>query len=187
MIWRVAPLCVSTGECSFTLFQLPLPIQRIRLVQLQSCPFRVRQITTCCSQADEPQPQLHSAPCGHSSTHPPTINAVAGLHCRSSIFLRGVGGFGGDRGPVAPPWTPPRIHPDASVRVAIHPTQALLYRLNGDLNPLHADPDMAALGGFDKPILHGLCTFGIAGKDVYAPVHCDLPTTVPADVTALIV
>jgi acyl dehydratase len=82
---------------------------------------------------------------------------------RSSIFIRGEGGFGGDRG-TAPPWELPARAPDHKVTQQTRPEQALLYRLNGDRNPLHADPAFAARGGFSRPILHGLCTYGITGR-----------------------
>jgi (3R)-3-hydroxyacyl-CoA dehydrogenase / 3a,7a,12a-trihydroxy-5b-cholest-24-enoyl-CoA hydratase / enoyl-CoA hydratase 2 len=85
---------------------------------------------------------------------------------RSSIFLRGVGNFGGDRGPAPEAWTPPSSSPTFTDKVRLPPSAALVYRLNGDTNPLHADPDMASLGGFRAPILHGLCTFGVAGRVV---------------------
>jgi acyl dehydratase len=83
-----------------------------------------------------------------------------------SIFVRGEGGFGGERGPEAVKAEPPNRAPDFEVSEVTHREQALLYRLSGDLNPLHADPNMAKLGGFDRPILHGLCTFGHAGRAV---------------------
>ena len=84
---------------------------------------------------------------------------------RFSLFLRGEGGFGGDPGPRgAEP--PPDAAPDLVVESPTLPQQALLYRLLGDKNPLHADPAFAAAGGFERPILHGLCSYGIACKAV---------------------
>lgn len=84
---------------------------------------------------------------------------------RSTVFLRGEGGFGGPAGP--PPGNePPERAPDAVIESPTLPQQALLYRLSGDKNPLHADPAFAALGGFDRPILHGLCSYGIVCKAV---------------------
>lgn len=84
---------------------------------------------------------------------------------RFSIFARGEGGFGGDGGPKATNLQPDRA-PDAEVESPTLPNQALLYRLCGDKNPLHADPEFAKLGGFDRPILQGLCTYGIVCKAV---------------------
>lgn len=83
-----------------------------------------------------------------------------------SIFVRGEGGFGGDRGPEAVKADPPSAPPDFEIVEATTREQALLYRLSGDINPLHADPNMAKFGGFDRPILHGLCTFGHAGRAI---------------------
>jgi acyl dehydratase len=78
---------------------------------------------------------------------------------RSSIFARGEGGFGGERGPSESVPLPDRA-PDLDVTTPIAPQQALLYRMCGDRNPLHSDPDFAKNAGFPAPILHGLCTYG---------------------------
>ena len=83
-----------------------------------------------------------------------------------TAFIRGAGGWGGDRGPSADINVPPAREPDAVAEDAIPENQALLYRLSGDWNPLHADPGMAQAFGFERPILHGLCTFGYAGRRV---------------------
>jgi acyl dehydratase len=83
---------------------------------------------------------------------------------RSSAFIRGEGGFGGDRGPSGAQNAPPERAPDHEVTYPTRIDQALLYRLNGDRNPLHSDPSFAAMGGFDRPILHGLCTYGFTGR-----------------------
>ncbi|MFF0332549.1 MaoC/PaaZ C-terminal domain-containing protein [Streptomyces fimicarius] len=83
----------------------------------------------------------------------------------AQIFVRGEGGFGGERGP-SDRLAPPDRDPDRTVERTIREDQALLYRLSGDWNPLHADPDFAELAGFDRPILHGLCTYGMTLKAV---------------------
>ena len=82
----------------------------------------------------------------------------------SSVFMRGEGGWGGDRGQSGPRNEPPDREPDRRVTYETSPNQALLYRLSGDRNPLHSDPSFAAMGGFDRPILHGLCTYGFTGR-----------------------
>lgn len=79
---------------------------------------------------------------------------------RSSIFVRGEGGWGGDRGESTTVEIPDTA-PDADVSYATTPNQALLYRLCGDRNPLHADPEFAKGAGFPAPILHGLCSYGV--------------------------
>jgi acyl dehydratase len=84
-----------------------------------------------------------------------------------SIFVRGEGGFGGERGPEALKADPPEGKaPDFTMVEKTSPEQALLYRLSGDLNPLHASPQFAKMGNFDRPILHGLCTYGFAGRAI---------------------
>jgi 3-hydroxyacyl-CoA dehydrogenase/3a,7a,12a-trihydroxy-5b-cholest-24-enoyl-CoA hydratase len=87
-------------------------------------------------------------------------------------FARGEGGFGGERGPSGPRHVPPNRPPDASVAMATLIQQALIYRLSGDMNPLHADPDFAKMAGYDRPILHGLCSFGYVGRAVLK-TYCD--------------
>ncbi len=83
-----------------------------------------------------------------------------------SFFLRGSGGFGGQPGPTPPAHTLPEREPEESLDIATLPQAALIYRLSGDYNPLHAEPAFAARAGFDKPILHGLCSFGVTCRAV---------------------
>ncbi|MCP5184499.1 MAG: MaoC family dehydratase N-terminal domain-containing protein [Pseudomonadales bacterium] len=85
------------------------------------------------------------------------------LKTSSSLFCRGEGGFGGERGPSDKLEFPDRPA-DHTVTYATRVDQALTYRLSGDRNPLHSDPAFAAMGGFAKPILHGLCTWGFTGR-----------------------
>lgn len=88
---------------------------------------------------------------------------------RAASFMRGNGGFGGKAtGAPVPQVLPDSRAPDASVEIATVPDQALLYRLCGDPNPLHVDPDIARAAGFERPILHGLCAYGIAGRALMA-------------------
>jgi acyl dehydratase len=81
-----------------------------------------------------------------------------------TTFLRGDGGFGGPAGPVRKPAQEPEGAPDLSIDLPTRPEMALLYRLNGDHNPLHSEPAVAAKAGFPRPILHGLATFGVVGR-----------------------
>ena len=87
-----------------------------------------------------------------------------------SMFVRGEGGFGGERGPKREKAQPPDRAPDRQVKIQTERRQALLYRLSGDWNPLHADPDMAKAAGFERPILHGLCTFGCTVRAILREV-----------------
>jgi acyl dehydratase len=93
-----------------------------------------------------------------------------------SAFIRGEGGWGGDRGPSGPRNVPPDRDPDHVVSYTTRADQALLYRLNGDRNPLHSDPKFAARAGFPKPILHGLCTYGFTGRALLHAVCGSDPT-----------
>lgn len=95
-----------------------------------------------------------------------SLTDEAGLLCslRSSAFIRGAGGWGGDRGPSGRINTPPDRDPDHVVSYTTGRDQAFVYRLSGDRNPLHTDPSFAARGGFPTPILHGLCSYGFTGR-----------------------
>jgi acyl dehydratase len=96
---------------------------------------------------------------------------------RSSVFIRGEGGWGGDRGPSGPQNEPPADRAaDHEVTLQTGPDQAFVYRLSGDRNPLHTDPSFAAIGGFDRPILHGLCTYGFTGRALLREL-CDNDVT----------
>jgi acyl dehydratase len=85
---------------------------------------------------------------------------------RATTVLRGDGNFGGPSGPVPQPHPVPEGKPEAHLDLPTLPQAALIYRLSGDYNPLHADPDVAAGAGFKRPILHGLCTYGVAARAV---------------------
>jgi acyl dehydratase len=101
------------------------------------------------------------------STENAAVDAESGkpiVTTRSGVFIRGEGGFGRTGGGSGSGWTQPDRDPDEQVRYRTRPEQALLYRLSGDRNPLHSDPAFAARGGFDRPILHGLCTYGFTGR-----------------------
>lgn len=93
------------------------------------------------------------------------------FYTESAAFIRGSGGFGGDktgadRGKASKVYSPPKRAPDAVVEEKTTEEQAAIYRLSGDYNPLHIDPEFSKVGGFKTPILHGLCFFGIAGKHI---------------------
>jgi acyl dehydratase len=98
---------------------------------------------------------------GSTLTDPADGTPLAELS--NGLFIRGAGGFGGPRGESAH-WERPDRAPDHVVEYRTSRDQALLYRLSGDRNPLHSDPAYAAKAGFDRPILHGLCTFGFTGR-----------------------
>ncbi|MFN2134764.1 MAG: MaoC/PaaZ C-terminal domain-containing protein [Candidatus Promineifilaceae bacterium] len=96
---------------------------------------------------------------------------------RASFFIRGRGGFGGERGPSSKTDSPPLRSADVLVSDATRANQALLFRLaSGDLNPLHADARLAPMLGFERPILHGLCTYGFAARAVLETFAANDPT-----------
>jgi acyl dehydratase len=103
---------------------------------------------------------------------------TAVFSCGSTLLARGDGGFGGVRGQAPTPHRVPEREPDMGCQLKTSDNQALLYRLNGDFNPLHADPAVAAKAGFKRPLLHGLCTYGIA-------CHAILKTVLDYDYTLI--
>jgi acyl dehydratase len=103
-----------------------------------------------------------------------SVNVITGeplAESRTTMFVRGEGGFGGERG-ASEPWDLPARPADHVVTYRTRVDQALLYRLSGDRNPLHSDPWLATMAGFDRPILHGLCTYGFTGRALLHAV-CD--------------
>lgn len=135
------------GEQAFTLHG-PIPVEG-----------RVRTVTTITGIYDKGSGAV-------VETASESVDAESGeprFATRSSLFIRGEGGFGGERGPSKRTAIPER-EPDHRVGYRTRPEQALIYRLSGDRNPLHSDPTFAARAGFDRPILHGLCTYGFTGR-----------------------
>jgi len=94
---------------------------------------------------------------------------------RSTVFLRGDGGQGGFGDPIPAPSAIPAREPDRVVELPTLPSAALIYRLSGDYNPLHADPKIARQAGFDRPILHGLCSYGLACRAILKAYCADEP------------
>jgi acyl dehydratase len=97
----------------------------------------------------------------------------------STYAQRGDGGFGG-RPPERDGWARPERAADGAAVLPILPQAALLYRLNGDMNPLHADPEWAKAVGFERPILHGLCTFAMAARGLIEQLSPDAPEALRA-------
>lgn len=88
------------------------------------------------------------------------------IYNEMTSFVKGAGGWGGDRGPSGEINLPPEREPDAVIEEKTDANQTLLYRLSGDWNPLHADPAFAQAFGYERPILHGMCTYGYCGRHV---------------------
>jgi len=105
-------------------------------------------------------------------THATTIAGEALFTSTMTVYYRGIGGWGGPPAPARQQPSKRKGPPDVAQDFATRPDQALLYRLTGDRNPLHSDPVFAQRVGFSQPILHGLCTYGIAGRVLVGQV-CD--------------
>ena len=141
------PAALVHAEQAFTLHR-PIPVEAT-----------VRSISTVTGMYDKGGAALVVT--ANTSTDATTGEPL--VTARTSIFIHGEGGFGGDRGPSAD-WAMPAGPADHEVTYRTRPEQALLYRLTGDRNPLHSDPKFAARGGFERPILHGMCTYGYTGR-----------------------
>jgi acyl dehydratase len=107
-------------------------------------------------------------------------NGPALFEVRNGIFVRGEGGWGGDGGPPWPGETPGHRPPDVKVTQTPRNDQPLLYRLNGDRNPLHSDPSVAESAGFARPIMHGMCTLGFVGRALLHEACADDPSLIRA-------
>ena len=97
-----------------------------------------------------------------------------------TLFCRGDGGFGGPGGPTRSPAPVPEREPDQTCTLPTSPQAALIYRLSGDRNPLHADPALAQKAGFERPILHGLATFGVVCRALVRSLCPDRPEALVA-------
>lgn len=93
----------------------------------------------------------------------------------ATLFVRGAGGFGGERGPTSADNGPPPREADITVACETRAEQGAIYRLSGDLNPIHIDPEFARKGGFPAPFMHGLCTYGIVGRAILRALCDDDP------------
>jgi multifunctional beta-oxidation protein len=141
-------------------------------LEIRSFPIPTEAVTVSYPKLVEVQDKGKSAIVITGST---TVDKKTGkefFYNESTAFIRGSGGFGGpskgkDRGPASRVFNPPKRQPDHIVEEQTTEEQACVYRLSGDRNPLHVDPEFSKVGGFKVPILHGLCFFGIAGKHVY--------------------
>jgi acyl dehydratase len=108
------------------------------------------------------------------STSVDTVTGERRWGTTNALFIRGEGGFGGERGPTGAAPAIPDGPPDRVVEYGTRTDQALVYRLSGDRNPLHSDPVFARRAGFERPILHGLCTYGFTGRALlHALCHSD--------------
>ena len=94
----------------------------------------------------------------------------------TNLFIRGIGGFGHKGTMRSEVPTVPKTAPSSTVEFKTEANQAFFYRLCGDRNPLHVDPQMSEMGGFKTPILHGLCTYGITAKAVFEKYHKEDPS-----------
>ena len=141
-------------------------------LEIRSFPIPTEAVTVSYPKLVEVQDKGKSAIVITGSTTKDKKTGKDVFYNESTAFIRGSGGFGGqskgkDRGPASRVFNPPKRQPDHVVEEKTTEEQAALYRLSGDRNPLHVDPEFSKVGGFKVPILHGLCFFGIAGKHVY--------------------
>lgn len=157
-----SPFAAATMIGSFDFSRLLHGSQSIRVHAPLAPAGRLRVVTEVADIQDKGPGKNAVVMLKGTGTDPESGQTLA--ETLTTLVIRGEGGFGGQPGQRPPAPEFPESTPDATVELPTREDQALIYRLSGDRNPLHSDPWFAALAGFPKPILHGLCTYGVAGR-----------------------
>ncbi|MBB2991142.1 acyl dehydratase [Mycolicibacterium iranicum] len=161
-----SPFAAATKIGSFNFSRLLHGSQSIRVFSPLPASGKLEVVSEVADIQDKGEGKNAVVMLKATGTDPDTGQAVA--ETLTTLVIRGEGGFGGAPGQRPPAPGVPDRDPDARVELTTREDQALIYRLSGDRNPLHSDPWFAQLAGFPKPILHGLCTYGVAGRALVA-------------------
>jgi len=146
------------GQVQFNLAMLLHGEQKITLHRPIPASGKATAVGSIAEVWDKGKAAVIGVECAVSDDEGPLFTTYA------TLFIRAAGGFGGERGVSAPALIIPERDPDVVVEDITRAEQAALYRLTGDRNPIHIDPNFAKFGGFERPFLHGLCTYGFAGR-----------------------